>query len=65
MKKSGTSGLFHSVPSGEKPMNVGTSMPQNTAVGSGSRPTRSKIEIKSSAPEDCHTLGRSTPGALK
>jgi hypothetical protein len=42
-----------------------SSRPQNTAVGSGSRPTPSKIEIKSSAPMDPHTLGRDTPGSLK
>ena len=38
---------------------------QNTAVGSGSRPTASSIKIDSSAPTNPKTLGRSTPGALK
>lgn len=38
---------------------------QNTSVGSGSRPTSSKIKIPTSAPTDPHTLGRSVPGALK
>jgi hypothetical protein len=42
-----------------------TSAPQNTAVGSGSRPTMSKIKIETSAPEDPKTLGRKTPGALE
>jgi hypothetical protein len=42
-----------------------SSRPQNTAVGSGSRPTASKIKIDSSAPHNPKTLGRSTPGALK
>jgi len=43
----------------------GTSMKQNTAVGSGSRPTPSRIKIPTSAPQDPKTLGRKTPGALK
>lgn len=42
-----------------------TSAPQNTAVGSGSRPTPSRIKIKTSAPENPKTLGRDVPGALK
>lgn len=43
----------------------GDSAMQNTAVGSGSRPTPSKFKIETSAPEDPHTLGRKTPGALE
>lgn len=35
---------------------------QNTSVGSGSRPTMSKIKIDTSAPPDPHTLGRESPG---
>jgi len=46
-------------------MDRGTSAPQNTAVGSGSRPTKSKIDIETSSAMDCKTQGRSTPGALK
>lgn len=42
-----------------------SSAPQNTSVGSGSRPTPSRIKIQSSAPSNPATLGRSTPGALK
>ena len=38
---------------------------QNTSVGSGSRPTTSRIKIPTSAPTEPHTLGRETPGALK
>lgn len=38
---------------------------QNTSVGSGSRPTPSKIKIDSSAPHNPHTLGRDPGGALK
>lgn len=43
----------------------GTSAPQNTAVGSGSRPTPSKYKIETSAPKNAHTLGRDVPGSLK
>lgn len=42
-----------------------SSAPQNTSVGSGSRPTASKIKIDTSAPMEPATLGRSTPNALK
>lgn len=42
-----------------------SSAAQNTAVGSGSRPTPSRIKIDTSAPMNPQTLGRSTPGALK
>lgn len=63
---SGTGGMFHSVPGGVKASNRGTSSPQNTAVGSGSRPTRSKIGIESSAPSDpYHPHGTPPAGALK
>lgn len=43
----------------------GSSASQNTSVGSGSRPTPSKIKIPTSAPENAHTLGRDVPGSLK
>ncbi len=45
---------------------VGTSAPQNTSVGSGSRPTSSKYKIPTSAPRDARRLdGRGdVPGAL-
>lgn len=39
-----------------------SSRPQNTAVGSGSRPTPSSIKIESSAPSDPLTLGRLPKG---
>ena len=42
-----------------------SSRAQNTAVGSGCRPTKSKITIMSSAPSNPKTLGRATKGALK
>lgn len=42
-----------------------TSASQNTAVGSGSRPTPSRIKIDTSAPENPKTLGRDVPGSLK
>ncbi len=35
-----------------------SSMPQKTAVGSGSRPGSGSVMIKTSAPDNCHTLGR-------
>lgn len=38
-----------------------SSAPQNTSVGSGSRPTRSSISIEDSAPMDGRTLDRSPP----
>ena len=43
----------------------GKSMKQGTSVGSGSRPTKSKIKIATSAPSDPKGLGRKPPGALK
>lgn len=43
----------------------GSSAPQNTAVGSGSRPTSSKIKIETSAPSDPQGLGRKPSGSLK
>ena len=48
-----------------KPASVGGSAPQNTAVGSGSRPTASSVKISTSAPMDPKTLGRDPGGALK
>ena len=35
-----------------------TSAPQNTAVGSGSRPGGGKVMIPTSAPDNAHTLER-------
>ena len=43
----------------------GNSATQNTSVGSGSRPTTSKMKIESSAPKEPHTLGRAPSGYLK
>ena len=42
-----------------------SSAPQNTSVGSGSRPTPSRIKIELSAPTSPQTLGRDVPGSLK
>lgn len=42
-----------------------SSAPQNTAVGSGSRPTTSKIEIPTSAPRNAQTLDRNPKNPLK
>lgn len=41
-----------------------TSAPQNTAVGGGSRPTASKMEIPTSAPSNGATLDRTPPKGL-
>ncbi len=38
---------------------------QSTSVGSGSRPTTSKIALQSTAPTEPHTLGRAPSGWLK
>lgn len=45
---------------------IGVDPPQNVAVGSGSRPTRSKYPIETSMTGvDPKTLGRDVPGSLK
>lgn len=43
----------------------GTSRTQGTSVGSGSRPTPSKVKIPTSAPSEPHTLGRAPADWLK
>ena len=50
---------------GVMPPSKGGSRPQNTAVGSGSRPGGGTINIPTSAPENPHTLDRAPPGWLK
>ena len=47
------------------PQEHGDSAAQNTATGSGSRPTKSKMPIRTSAPTNPHTLEREVPGWLK
>lgn len=42
-----------------------SSAAQNTSVGSGSRPTPSKVKIMTSAPSEPMTLGRAPSGYLK
>lgn len=42
-----------------------SSMPQNTATHSGSRPNQSRVAIETSAPANPHTLGRAPGGWLK
>ncbi len=42
-----------------------SSASQNTAVGSGSRPTPSRMKIPTSAPSQPHELGRAPKGWLK
>lgn len=56
-------GIISNSPSMKQPK--GDSMAQDTSVGSGSRPTKSKIMIETSAPMDAKTLGRKTPGSLE
>ena len=47
------------------PQPKGSSMPQYTAVGSGSRPGTVRVPIPDSAPKDAHGLdGRMTPAWL-
>lgn len=43
-------------PSPSMPVEKGNSAPQDTSVGSGSRPTKSKFPLESSAPRDPHGL---------
>jgi hypothetical protein len=43
----------------------GSSAPQNTSVGSGSRPTKSTHKIETSEPSNPHTMGRDVAGSLK
>jgi hypothetical protein len=46
-------------------MSKSGSASQNTSVGSGSRPTKSKFTLPTSAPSDPKTLGgRKTAGSL-
>ena len=47
------------------PQEKGTSAPQNTMVGSGSRPTPSKVKIDTSAPSQPHELGRAPKDWLR
>lgn len=58
----GGSGIFHPVHGMEQ--YSGGSAPQNTAVGSGSRPTKSRHEIPTSAPANPHELDRNPPPYL-
>lgn len=50
---------------GVMPPMKGGSMMQNTAVGSGSRPTGGKVAIETSACAQPHKLDRAPPGWLK
>jgi hypothetical protein len=44
---------------------MGGSRSQDTSVGGGSRPTKSKIKIETSAPNEPHMLDRKPPNPLK
>ena len=59
------SGILGNSPAMKHPQTGGDSMPQKTAVGSGSRPTEGKTTTPTSAPMEPKTLGRDTPGSLK
>lgn len=56
--------LFSTKP-GMKPKDMGTSIQNNNAIGSGSRPVPSKVKIMTSEPDNPHTMGRDVPGSLK
>lgn len=43
----------------------GNSAAQKTSVGSGSRPTASKVKIETSAPKEPQGLSRKPSGSLK
>ena len=62
-------GILHNSTGGHtKATDVGTSAPQNTSVGSGSRPTKSKYPIATAAASDPKTQGRENakdPAVLK
>lgn len=46
-------------------MDMRSSAPQDTAVGGGSRPTKSKMDTEVSAPMNNHTMGRFKGDYLK
>lgn len=48
-----------------KPMSEPSGDVPRVDVGSGSRPSKSKIDIPTSAPAEPHTLGRAPSGWLK
>lgn len=59
-------GLIHDAGKGSMGRATGSSKTQGTAVGSGSRPTKSRIPIETSSPSDQHGLdGRKIKGSLK
>jgi hypothetical protein len=53
-------GIIHDAPAVKPPAQ--SSRAQNTAVGSSSRPTMSKIPIETSAPKNPQTLDRWSAG---
>jgi hypothetical protein len=61
-KERATVGIFSNSPTLKAPAQ--SSAPQNTSVGSGSRPTPSRFKIKTSAPDEPRMLDRMVPGAL-
>ena len=59
------SGILGNSPTLKNSQTGGDSMPQKTAVGSGSRPTNGKTTTPTSAPMEPKTLGRDVAGSLK
>ena len=57
--------MFHHSKGGVKAPKKGDSAKTFMNVGSGSRPTKSKHGIKTSAPDMPHKLGRAPAGHLK
>jgi len=56
--------LFSTKP-GIKPTDMGKSIQNNDAIGSGARPTPSKVKIPTSEPDNAHTMGRAPADWLK
>ena len=57
--------MFHHNKGGTKPAMKGDSAKTFLSVGSGSRPTKGKHGIKTSAPDHAHKIGRKPAGALR
>ena len=54
-------GALGTPPKGSDKGDMRKSAPQNTAVGSGSRPGAAKVPIMTSAPVNQHTMDRNPP----
>jgi hypothetical protein len=56
--------LFDTKP-GLKAPDMGKSIQNNDAIGSGARPVPSKVKIATSEPDNAHTMGRAPEGWLR